>query len=129
MNIMRVKMKLIYLGDNRSHKIQGYGKICVNLPNGQNREIHDVLYVPGIKKNLIFVSVITDKNMKVELMQYHCLVKDIQNHYKIIGIGTRIGTLYKPDVTNSNHHALTSTTMTIEELWHRRYGHLNQNDF
>jgi hypothetical protein len=25
----------IYLGDNISHKIQGYGVICVNLPNGQ----------------------------------------------------------------------------------------------
>ena len=55
----------IYLGDNRSHKIRGYGKICVNLPNGQNRQIHDVLYVLGIKKNLISVSTITDKNMKV----------------------------------------------------------------
>lgn len=25
----------IYLGDNKSHKVQGYGIICVNLPNGQ----------------------------------------------------------------------------------------------
>jgi hypothetical protein len=25
----------IYLGDKISHKIQGYGVICVNLPNGQ----------------------------------------------------------------------------------------------
>ena len=55
-------------GDNRSHKIQGYGIICVNLPKGQNREIHDVLCVPDIKNNLIYVSTITDKNMKVEFM-------------------------------------------------------------
>ena len=38
----------IYLRDNRSHKIQGYGVICVNLPNGQKKQIHNVLYVPGI---------------------------------------------------------------------------------
>ena len=25
----------IYLADNRSHKVQGYGVICVNFPNGQ----------------------------------------------------------------------------------------------
>jgi len=31
-------------------------------------------------------------------------------------------------VTKSNNQALTSTTMKTEELWHRRYGHLNQND-
>ena len=27
----------IYLGDNISHKIQGYGVICFNLPNGQKK--------------------------------------------------------------------------------------------
>ena len=44
----------IYLGDNRSHKIQGYGVICVNLPNGKKKQIHNVLYVPGIKKESDF---------------------------------------------------------------------------
>ena len=58
----------IYLGDNRSHKIQGYGVICVNLPNGQKKQIHNVLYVPGIKKNLISVSTISDQNLNVEFM-------------------------------------------------------------
>ena len=66
--------------------------------------------------------------MNVEFIESHCLVKDIQNHYKVIATWTRIGGLYKIDVTKSNHQALTSTTMTTEELWHRRYGHLNQND-
>ena len=61
-------------------------------------------------------------------MQSRCLVKDIQNHYKVIATGTRIRGLYKLDVTKSNHQALTSTTMATEELWHRRYGNLNQND-
>ena len=106
----------IYLGDNRSHKIQGYGVVCVNLPNGQMKRIHNVLYVPGIKKNLIFVLSITDQNLNVEFMQSHCLLKNIHNHYKVIATGTRIGGLYKLDVTKSNHQALTSTTMTIEEL-------------
>ena len=45
----------VYLGDNRSHKVQGYGVISVNLPNGQLRQIHNVMYVPGIKNNLIYV--------------------------------------------------------------------------
>ena len=55
-------------------------------------------------------------------------MKDIHNHYNFIATGTRIGGLYKLDVTKSNHQALASTTITTEELWHRRYGHLNQND-
>jgi hypothetical protein len=41
----------------------------VNLPNGQMKQIQNVLYVPGIKKNLIFVSTIIDQNLNVEFMQ------------------------------------------------------------
>ena len=66
----------IYLGDNRSHKVQGYGVICVNLPNGQMKQIHNVMYFPGIRKNLISVSTITDRNLTVEFMQSNCYVKD-----------------------------------------------------
>ena len=29
----------IYLGDNRSHVVQGYGVISVNLPDGQLKQI------------------------------------------------------------------------------------------
>jgi hypothetical protein len=118
----------IYLGDNRSHKVQGYGVISVNLPDGQMRQIHNVMYVPGIKKNLIYVSTITDNDLKVEFGKSRCVVKDIQDHYKVVATGTRIGGLYKLDVTLNNHQALTSTTMSTEELWHQRYGHLNYND-
>jgi hypothetical protein len=87
-----------------------------------------VLYVPSIKKKFISVSKITDQNLNVEFMQSQCLVKDIQNHYKVIATRTIIGGLYKLDVTRGTHQALTSTTMSIVELWHRRYGHLNQNE-
>jgi len=46
----------VYLGDNRSLQLQGYGLIGVMLPNGEKRQIHDVMYVPSIKKefNLSF---------------------------------------------------------------------------
>jgi hypothetical protein len=102
----------IYLGDNRSHKVQGYGVISVNLPNGQLRQIHDVMYVPGIKKNLIYVSTITDNNLKVEFGKLRCVVKDVQDHYRIVSTGTRVGGLYKLDVTMNRHVALASTTMS-----------------
>ena len=49
------------------------------------------MYVPGIRKNLIYVSTITDKNLIVEFMQSQCVVKDIQNHYKVIATSTRLG--------------------------------------
>ena len=54
--------------------------------------------------------------------------EDIQDHYKIIARGFRVGGLYKLDVTRRDHQALASTTMSMEELWHQRYGNLNHND-
>ena len=42
------------------------------------------MYVPRIKKNLIFVSAIIDNDMKVEFGKFKCHVKDVQDHYRVI---------------------------------------------
>lgn len=43
----------IYLGDDSSHDIKGYGDISVQLPNGNAKQLASVMYVRGIKKKLI----------------------------------------------------------------------------
>lgn len=70
----------IYLGDDCPYKIMGYGDIPVTLPNDSIRCIHNVMYVLGIKKKLICVSTITDKNFKVEFFKAHSIVKDFLDH-------------------------------------------------
>ena len=86
------------------------------------------MYVPGIKNNLIFVSTITDNDMKVEFDKYKFHVKNIQDHYRVIAIGSRLGRLYKTDAIKGNHQALATSVISDVELWHQRYGHLNHND-
>lgn len=49
----------------------------------------------------------------------------MKDKYKVISTGTRVGGLYKLDVTRKSHQALASTTMSTIDLWHQRYGHLN----
>jgi hypothetical protein len=71
----------IYLGDDRTHQIKGYGDIPVTLLNGTVCHIRNVVYVPGIKKNLISVSTITDQNLKVEFFNNYCIVKDLLDHF------------------------------------------------
>jgi hypothetical protein len=39
----------------------------------------------------------------------------MQDHYKIIATGIRVGGLYKLDVKSKNHQALASTTMTTSQ--------------
>ena len=86
------------------------------------------MYVPGIKKNLIFVSAITDNDMKFEFDKYKCHVKDVQDHYRVIATGSRLGGLYKLDAIKGNHQALAASAISDVELWHQRYAHLNNND-
>jgi len=54
------------------------------LPDGNIRHIHNVMYVPGIKKNMISVSTITDQNLKVEFYKSYCVIKDLLDCMKPI---------------------------------------------
>lgn len=118
----------IYLGDDHAHQIKRYGDIPVTLPNGTIKWIDIVIYVPEINKNMIYVSKITNNNLNVEFLKTHCIVKELLDHYKVVASGVRVGELYKLDVTNKNHQALTSTILSIERLWHHTYGHINYHD-
>jgi len=54
----------IYLWGDLSQQIKGFGNVFVTLLNGCIKQIHNVMYVPSIKKNLISVSIITYQDMK-----------------------------------------------------------------
>ena len=90
--------------------------------------MHNAMYVPGIKKNLIHLSSITDNDMKVEFDKYKCHFKDVQYHYRVIATRSRIGGLYKLDAIKGIHQTLASSTISNVELLPQRYVHLNYND-
>ena len=66
--------------------------------------------------------------MQVEFDKYKCHVKNVQDHYRVIATGSRLGGLYKLDAIKGNHQALAASTISDVKLWHQRYGHLNHND-
>ena len=83
------------------------------------------MHVPRIKKNLIFVSTITDQNLKVEFYKSYCVIKDLLDSMKPIALGIRVGGLYKLNVKSAPHQALASSAMTTVDLWHQRFDHIN----
>jgi len=66
----------IYLGDDNGYEIKGYGDIHVKLPSGDIRHLRNVLYVPGIKKKFVFISMITDHDMQFKFFKNNCVIKD-----------------------------------------------------
>ena len=45
----------VYLADNKALEIEGKGDVCKKTTSRNHWTLEDVRYIPGIKKNLIFV--------------------------------------------------------------------------
>ena len=78
----------MYLGDDREYPIKGHGNVSVIMCDGNIRLIQNVMYVPDINKNPIYVSMITNQNLKVEIYKSYCVVKNLLDSMK--KIATRI---------------------------------------
>jgi hypothetical protein len=51
----------VELGDDAKYAVKGEGTILFQLESGGSFEAHDVLYVLGLKKNFLSVSVMEDR--------------------------------------------------------------------
>eukprot|EP00253_Pinus_taeda_P019602 PITA_19602 len=100
--------------------------MTVKLPNGKISHLSNVLYVPGIKKNLISVSMMADQDMHVEFFKTHCVIKDCRD--ETVATGMRVGSMYRLDAKSIPKQAMVAGESTAEQLWHQRFGHLNLQD-
>eukprot|EP00253_Pinus_taeda_P025009 PITA_25009 len=88
--------------------------MTVKLSNGKISHLSNVLYVPGIKKNLISVSMMADQDMHVESFKTHYAIKDCRN--EIVATGMRVGSLYKLDAKSIPKQAMVVGESTTEQL-------------
>ena len=84
----------------------------------------DVLYVPGLKKNLLSISGLEKKGFRVAFVDGQVLIwprgKTIND---VVVIGVEEGGMYK--LKGSPEQALLHSTIDPCELWHRRFAHLH----
>ena len=64
----------IELGDNTNYNAAGLGTIAFRKGLDDLLEVKDVLYVPGLKKNLLSISQIEDKGMVVTFVGGRVLI-------------------------------------------------------
>jgi hypothetical protein len=53
--------KQVELGDDKCYKIEGVGSISFKLEYGARLHVDEILYVPGLKKNLLSIATLEDK--------------------------------------------------------------------
>jgi hypothetical protein len=114
----------VELGDKSTYLVERFGQASVKLKTGNNVHLSNVLYVPGLEKNLVSISCLEDRGNRIafvdgKMLSWH---KD-SNIEKARVIGTREGNLYR--LLEQNEEALVHDEFNPNELWHRRYAHIN----
>ena len=119
----------VTLGDG--YTLNGSGirtvKIETLLPDGNSQHcmLKNVLYVPKLSYNLLSVSKAAEAGNTARFSRTGC---DIVNQKgKVIAFATRAGSLYYLEYCRKER-ANTSSTANRERLWHRRYGHLGEQN-
>ena len=112
------------LGDDSQYPIKGLGDASYKLDSGKPMKMKDVLYVPGLKKNILSISYLEKKGFRVSFIDGKVLMwtkgKTIDD---AVEIGVEEGGLYK--LKGHTDSTLKTSTINLHELWHRRVAHVH----
>ena len=84
----------------------------------------EVLFVPGLKKNLLFILALDTKGMRVAFIDGQVIMwpKGKTIDYAVV-IGEQEGRLYK--LKGHPEQALVHDTIEPNEIWHRSLAHVH----
>ena len=91
----------------------------------------EVLYVEGLKSNLISTSQICDKKFNVQFSKNLCKVFGLNGNCVMIGLRTFdncYAICQNPSISSSSSIVCGSSKVESINLWHYRLGHLNYRD-
>ena len=116
----------IDLGDDERYNTTGVGIVKFQRDLGNPLTLKYVMYVPGLKKNLVYVAMLEDHGYDVifsegKVFLPHKDTRQVQN------IGVRVKTLYKMDVEDFSKMSSKIEKVEIRdisELWDKRLDHL-----
>jgi hypothetical protein len=114
----------VRLGDNSSYPIKGIGNAFYSLDSGKHLKMENILYVPGLQKNLLSISGLEEKGFQVAFVDGQVLMwlrgKNIDD---AIIIGIHEDGLYK--LKGKAEQASVHSTINPCELCHRRFAHIH----
>jgi hypothetical protein len=114
----------VKLGDDYQYPIKGVGQASYRLDSIKPMKMKDVLYVPGLKKNLLSISDLNEKGLRISFIDGKVLMwprgKSIDD---VVVIGVQEGGLYK--LKGHSNSALVHSIITLSELWHIIFAHIH----
>lgn len=122
----------VKLGDDRRMQVEGRGNLRLEI-NGVTQVITAVYFVPGLKNNLLSVGQLQQKGLRIIIEEDTCEIWHKQQRRLIMHSVMTTNRMFvvtavvkePKEVLEANQ--VQSTTETVEETWHKRFGHLNHN--
>ncbi|CAN1345815.1 Retrovirus-related Pol polyprotein from transposon TNT 1-94 [Linum perenne] len=111
----------VIFGDNNNCRIMGKGTIG----NQFEPVFHNVLFVPGLKHNLLSISQLCGTENRVIFETDVCKVERISGR-KTLFTGSRNGNIYTIDMKDQegfNEKCFAAYQTSLEMVWHRKLGH------
>jgi hypothetical protein len=121
--------KKVTCANNQSYFIKGVGSISIFATDGMEFTLSNVLFVPGITKNLLSISAFDKCGYHVIFDDNRCIVRDREKENKVVLTGTLTKGLYVLDVYERKAQVMVVSEINIAmknaQLWHARFGHIN----
>jgi GAG-pre-integrase domain len=119
-NFMSGEYGKVYLADGKPLEIMGKGDVQIKSSNSHKWTLHDVRYIPDLKKNLISVGKLDSEGFRIIFGEGSWR---IVKRAMMIARGRKSGTLYLTD--NSGDLVALTGAETDPTLWHNRLGHMS----
>ncbi|XP_050888669.1 uncharacterized protein LOC127093811 [Lathyrus oleraceus] len=113
--------------DDTTLSAEGVGDVLIGKRNGGHSRIKDVLYILGIKCNLLSIGQLLERGYKIRLEDKILRVLD-SNGVLILKAPMTANRTFKVELKVMEHCYLATAASRDEWLWHYRLGHLNFRD-
>ena len=117
----------IKFADNNSLLAEGMGRVVLSADSGRRVLLEDVLYVPGLKTNLLSLGQLLQKGYHITMQNNQLSIFDQQEHL-VLQAELSQNRTFRVGMNALKHHCFAASTSKTEWNWHYRYGHLNFKD-
>ncbi|KAA0026033.1 ty1-copia retrotransposon protein [Cucumis melo var. makuwa] len=113
----------VFMGNSATAGVIGKGKVILKLTSGKTLSLSNVLYVPSLRRNLVFGSLLNRARLKIVLEGDKVV---LTKNGDFVGKGYLSNGLFVLNTISMNANA-SSSAYLIEsaDLWHGRLGHVN----
>ena len=123
------KPGFVETGDDTKHSIAHIGDVPLNVNDGKVKYLANVLHVPKITKNLVFVGQMVEQGLQVQLNHDGCFVEELDNKCRLVARGRRMGKMFTLDVNVPEVKVAMfvhgAGVIADVDIWHKRIGHVN----